>query len=60
MKKTLRFSVAAPFLLDLANLTIVWFLQYERHFFIFGLFAVFHENCSEIQANTEAQKSIEN
>ena len=59
MKETLHFSTAAPFFLDLATLTIVWFLRYESHFLIFGLCDAFHEKCSEIQAKTEVQKSIE-
>ena len=32
---------AAPFFLDLATFTIVWFLQYESYFFGFGLLGVF-------------------
>ena len=59
MKKALHFSTAAPLFLDLATLTIVWFLQYESHFLIFGLFDVFHQKCLEIQPKTEAQKNIE-
>ena len=60
MKKTLHVSTAAPLFLDLATLTIVWFLQYESHFLIFGLLDVFHQKCLEIQPKTEAQKNIEN
>ena len=59
MKKTLHFSTAAPFFWDLANLTIAWFLRYESHFLIFGLFDIFHQKCIEIQPRMEAQKTNE-
>ena len=59
MKETLHFSTAAPFFLDLATLTIVWFLRYESHFLIFSMFDVFHKKCVKIQPKTEAQKNIE-
>ena len=60
MKETLHFSTAAPFFLDLATLTIAWFLQYESHFLMFGIFHVFMNKCQEIQLKTEAQKNTEN
>ena len=50
---------AAPFFLDLATLTIAWFLRYESHFLIFGLLDVFHQKCLEIQPRTDAQKTNE-
>ena len=57
MKKTLHFSTDAPFALDLATLTIVWFLQYESYSFAFGLYDVFHSKCLKIQPKTEAKKN---
>ena len=42
--KTLYFPTAAPFFLDLATLTIVWFLRCESHFLIFSLLTFFTKN----------------
>ena len=59
MKETLHFSTAAPFFLDLATLTIVWFLRYESHFLIFSILGVFHQKCLKIRTKTEAEKNRE-
>ena len=39
----MRFPHAARVFFEMATLTIVWFLQYESHFFIFRLRAFFRE-----------------
>ena len=38
-----RFPHAARVFFEMATLTIVWFLQYEKHFFIFRLRALFRK-----------------